>query len=218
MQAAPQTQDPPQERKRFIRRGSIRFRREAARIISTTCNPFVTALTLFVILSFSLANSTAELWRLLAITSFFTAVGPMLFIFWAYSTDRISDLDMSIRSEREAVFGGFIAFYCVGTIVLALTHAPTLLVASMAGYTANTIIVGIITRYWKISTHALGITAPLVALWTLYHPAPLPFFVLIPLVGWARVYLKAHTIAQVVAGTALAAFTVMFFFKIYHVT
>ena len=124
---------------------------------------------------------------------------------------------MSVRSEREAVFGGFIAFYCAGTIVLAISHAPALLVASMAGYTANTIIVGFITRYWKISTHAIGITAPLVALWTLYHPAPLPFFVLIPLVAWARVYLKAHTIAQVVAGTALAACTVIFFFKIYHV-
>ena len=203
---------------RFSRRGSLRFRREAARIISTTCNPFITALTLFVILSYSLAHGTGEFWRLLFISAFFTAIGPMLFVFWAYSTDRISDLDMSVRSEREAVFGAFVAFYCIGTLVLGCIHAPLLLVASMAGYSANTIIVGLITRYWKISTHAIGITAPLVALWTLFKPAPLPFFVLIPLVAWARVYLKAHTVAQVIAGTALAAITVIVFFKIYHVT
>ncbi len=217
VQAAPEPQDPTRLKKRFIRRGSIRFRREAARIISTTCNPFLTALTLFVILSYRLADNTSDFWMLLFISSFFTAVGPMIFVFWAYATDKISDLDMSVRSEREAVFGAFIAFYCSGTLVLAATQAPALLIASMAGYTANMVIVGFITRYWKISTHAIGITAPIVALWTLYKPAPLPFFILIPLVAWARVYLKAHTIAQVVAGTALATATVIFFFKIYHV-
>jgi membrane-associated phospholipid phosphatase len=199
------------------RPGGIRFRRQAARLISTVCNPFLTTLILFVLFSHGLASSTADFWRLLAITSFFTAIGPMLFVYWCYATDRISDLDMSVRSEREAIFGVFVAFYLAGTCALALLHAPALLIASMAGYTANTFIVGIITRYWKISTHALGITAPLVALWVMYKPAPLPFFILIPLVAWARVYLKAHTIAQVVAGTALAAITVIVFFKVYHV-
>jgi membrane-associated phospholipid phosphatase len=189
----------------------------AARVISTLCNPFLTTLIFFVILSHALAATTAEFWMLLFLTSFFTAIGPMLFISWCHATDRISDLDMSVRSEREAVFGVFVAFYLGGTLAAALLHAPPLLLASLAGYTANTFIVGIITRYWKISTHTLGITAPIVALWVLYRPAPLPWVVLIPLVAWARVYLKAHTIAQAVAGVALATATVLAFFRLYHV-
>lgn len=186
-------------------------------MISTLCNPFLTTLTFFVILSHALAATTAEFWRLLFLTSFFTAIGPMLFISWCHATGRISDLDMSVRAEREAVFGVFVAFYLGGTLTAAFSHAPALLVASLAGYTANTAIVSIITRYWKISTHTLGITAPLVALWVLYRPAPLPWVVLIPLVAWARVYLKAHTLAQALAGMALAAVTVIAFFKLYHV-
>jgi membrane-associated phospholipid phosphatase len=87
----------------------------------------------------------------------------------------------------------------------------------MAGYTLNTTIVGIITRWWKISTHATGIAAPLTVLYAHFGVAPLPFFVLIPLVGWARVYLKAHTLLQVLAGTALGSISVFIFMKLFHV-
>lgn len=191
--------------------------RDLARILSTIFNPFLTALALFMILSHIRARSTEEFWWMLFLSTFFTSIGPMLFIFWLYATDRISDLDMSIREEREKVFGIFVVFYLLGTVTLWLTHMPRLLIATMAGYTLSTIIVQYITRYWKISTHALGITAPLVALSLLYGRQPLPFLILIPSVCWARVYLKAHTIAQVIAGAALAAASVVLFFSLFHV-
>jgi membrane-associated phospholipid phosphatase len=37
------------------------------------------------------------------------------------------------------------------------------------------------------------------------------------MVCWARVYLKAHTIGQVVAGATLAAASVALFFWLFHV-
>src|SRR5581483_5460483 len=197
--------------------------RDLAKILSTIFNPFLTALALFLILShraaFEGANAqgTNEFWWLLFMSTFFTSIAPMLFIFWLYATDRISDLDMSVREEREKVFGVFVVFYLLGTIALWATHSPRLLIATMAGYSLSTIVVQYITRYWKISTHALGITAPLVALCLLYGRQPLPFLVLIPMVCWARVYLKAHTLAQVLAGAALAAASVVLFFSLFHV-
>ena len=191
--------------------------RDLARILSTIFNPFLTALALFVILSHVRADSTVEFWRLLFMSTFFTSIGPMLFIFWLYATDRISDLDMSIREEREKVFFVFVMFYLAGTATLWFTGAPRLLVASMAGYTLATAVVQYITRYWKISTHAVGITAPLVALSLLYGKQPLPFLVLIPMVCWARVYLRAHTVAQVIAGAVLATFSVGIFFWLFHI-
>jgi len=191
--------------------------RDLARILSTIFNPFLTALALFVILAHARATDTLDFWRLLFLTTFFTSLGPMLYVFWLYATDRISDLDMSVRRERETVFGAFVVFYTLGTLVLWLTHAPKLLIASMAGYTLSTVVVQYITRYWKISTHALGITAPLVALTLLYGRQPLPFLILIPMVCWARMYLRAHDLLQVVAGAALATFSVAFFFWAFHV-
>ena len=191
--------------------------RDLARILSTIFNPFLTALALFVILANVSAGDTLDFWRWLFLSTTFTSIGPMLYVFWLYSTDRISDLDMSVRRERELVFSTFVVFYLLGSVALWLAHAPRLLVAAMLGYFASTVVVGYITRFWKISTHAIGITAPLVALTMLYGRQPLPFLVLIPMVCWARVYLKAHTIAQVVAGVLLATVTTMLFFYLFHV-
>jgi membrane-associated phospholipid phosphatase len=187
---------------------------DLARIFSTICNPFVTALALFVFMAHAQAKDTPTFWYLLFVSTFFTSIGPMLYVLWLYATDRIADLDMSVRTEREAVFGAFVVFFFLGTAALWFMHAPRLLVATMGGYAVASLIVQYITRYWKISTHALGITASLTALVYLYGPQPLPFLVLIPIVGWSRIYLKAHTFAQVAAGTALGASCVL---VAYHV-
>ncbi len=194
-----------------------RIWRDLARILSTIFNPFLTALALFVILADVSAANTLDFWRLLFLSTFFTSIGPMLYVFWLYGTGRISDLDMSVRREREMVFSAFVIFDLCGAAALWFTHAPRLLVAAMLGYLVSTLIVQYITRYWKISTHALGITAPLVALTLLYGRQPLPFLILIPMVCWARIYLKAHTVMQVVAGAALALATTAFFFSVFHV-
>ena len=73
--------------------------RDLARILSTIFNPFLTALALFVILAHIGAKDTLDFWRLLFISTFFTSIGPMLYVFWLYATDRISDLDMSVRDR-----------------------------------------------------------------------------------------------------------------------
>jgi membrane-associated phospholipid phosphatase len=191
--------------------------RDLARILSTIFNPFLTALALFVILAHIGAKDTFDFWRLLFVSAFFTSLGPMLYVFWLYASDRISDLDMSLRSERELVFTAFVVFDFCGAAALWLLHAPKLMIAAMLGYFVSTLVVQYITRYWKISTHAIGITAPLVALTLLFGRQPLPFMVLIPMVCWARVYLRAHTIAQVLAGVALAILTTGFFFSVFHI-
>jgi membrane-associated phospholipid phosphatase len=198
-------------------RSRARVWTDVARIFSTVCNPFVTSLALFVILAGARSRSAADFWILFGNSAFFTSIGPMLFVFWLYATNRISDLDMSIRAERERVFVAFVAFFALGTIDLWLIGAPPIMTASMAGYTASALVVQWITRYWKISTHALGITAPLIALCVMYGWQPVPFLVLIPIVCWARVYLHAHTVLQVVAGAGLATVSTLVFFRLFHV-
>jgi membrane-associated phospholipid phosphatase len=190
---------------------------DLARIFSTVCNPFVTSLALFVVLAHEEGQRGSSFWVLLLVSTLFTSIGPMLYVLWLYATDRISDLDMSIRRERERVFVGFVAFYLLGALALWRMHAPSLMVATMWGYVVASLVVQYITRYWKISTHALGITAPLVVMAVLYGTQPLPFLVLIPIVGWSRVYLKAHTLLQVIAGTALGFASVFAMFKVFHI-
>ncbi|HEV3087968.1 MAG TPA: hypothetical protein VGX96_12145, partial [Candidatus Elarobacter sp.] len=96
---------------------------DVARIVSTVCNPFLTSLALFVILADDRSNGATDFWILLFNSAFFTSIAPMLFIFFLYATDRISDLDMSIRTERERVFIAFVVFYALGALDLWLIHA-----------------------------------------------------------------------------------------------
>ncbi len=78
---------------------------DLARIFSTVCNPFLTALAA---LRHPGGRPLADQHRFLvccsATATFFTSIGPMLYVFWLYASDRISDLDMSSREEREHVF------------------------------------------------------------------------------------------------------------------
>lgn len=188
---------------------------DLARIFSTIFNPFLTALALFAILAHAQSSDTVSFWFLLFSSTFFTSLGPMLYVLWLYATGRIADLDMSIRAEREKVFVVFVIFYALGTIALWLLHAPKIMIATMAGFAAASLVVQFITKWWKISTHALGITAPLVIMLYLYGAQPLPFLVLIPIVGWSRVWLRAHTLMQVIAGTALGGFSVLVFLRVF---
>ena len=169
------------------------------------------------ILAGARSRTNTDFWVLLGNSAFFTSIGPMLYVFWLYATERIADLDMSRREEREHVFVVFVIFFVLGTIDLWLIGAPAIITASMAGYAVSSLVVQWITRYWKISTHALGITAPLIALCVIYGPRPAPFLILIPIVCWARVYLRAHTLLQVLAGVALATVSTLVVFKLYHV-
>ena len=188
---------------------------DLARIFSTIFNPFLTALALFTIIAHEKAVGSA-FWPLFFSSTFFTSIALMLYVLWLYATQRITDLDMSVRTEREKVFGAFVISYGVGTLVLYLMHAPTLMIAAMAGFTAASLLVQVITKVWKISTHALGVTAPLIVLLYMYGLQPLPFLLIVPLVGWSRVWLRAHTVWQVIAGTGLGAVSVLLFLRIFR--
>ena len=202
-----------------IRPVPVRFRArvwtDVARIFSTICNPFLTALALFVILAYQTTATPVAFWLQVVQSTFFTSIAPMLAIFWMYATGRISDLDMSIREERSKVFGIFVVFYVLGAIELYVVHAPKIVIATMAGYAVSSVLVQAITQYWKISTHALGVTAPIVVLIAVFSWLPLPLLVLIPVVGWARVYLHAHTVLQVVAGTVLGGATTFLLLRLF---
>src|SRR5581483_1415481 len=93
-----------------------RVLRDVARTVSTVCNPFVVPLVLFVLLCAGTSQSVAQFWIRLSVCAAFTSIGPMLYLFWLYATERVSDLDMSDREERRKVFAIFIIFYVAATI------------------------------------------------------------------------------------------------------
>jgi membrane-associated phospholipid phosphatase len=60
------------------------------------------------------------------------------------------------------------------------------------------------TLWWKISIHASSLAGAATLLTALYGAMMLPAFLLLPLVGWSRVVLGRHTVAQVVVGSLVS--------------
>ena len=212
---APQTERPGTGGVYVIR--ERRAATEFARALSTIFNPFLTATGLFIIVAHAFAHhSTPEFWIYSTIGVVCFTVAPLTFILYLYLTGRISDFDISERPERERVFAGFVVIYLVAAIGLSLAHAPVQLQVITWGSWATALETMVITRYWKISTHALGIAGPFAAMFVFFQFQPLPYVALVPLVGWARVHLRSHTLAQVLGGVALAIANTAIFFRLFH--
>jgi membrane-associated phospholipid phosphatase len=191
---------------------------EFARSLSTIFNPFLCATALFVIVSHAYSSSTQSFWVLSFAGLFFFAIAPVLCVFYLYLSGRVSDFDMSDRLERSRAFIAFVIVDLVAAVVLTLAHAPRVLIAVTWGYFGATAVIMVITRWWKISTHAFGVTGPFAAMFLLFGLQPLPYVAIVPLVYWARVYLQAHTVMQVLAGAALAVVSTLVVFRIFHIS
>ncbi|HLJ84127.1 MAG TPA: hypothetical protein VKT51_08155 [Candidatus Eremiobacteraceae bacterium] len=214
--------DPANPREAKISSGTVVLLREHraavefARALSTIFNPFLSATALFIIVSHAYSTSRLEFWKLSAAGLFFFTVAPLACVLYLYLTGRISDFDMSERPERQRVFAAFVVIYLLAAISLSALHAPVQLVAITWGYWGTALLTMVITRWWKISTHAFGIAGPFTVMFFLFGKEPLPYVIIVPLVCWARVYLRSHTVAQVVTGSAIAVLSTFVFFKLFH--
>jgi membrane-associated phospholipid phosphatase len=147
--------------------------------------------------------SVASLLFELAVSIFFGVFLPIGLILFLYSRKLVSDMHISIREQRTIPYLGAIAAYLIAFGLIYSVNGQGILAAVMICYAINTIVIMGINFGWKVSAHATGVGGPLAALTLVFGWSITPLYVLIPLVGWARVFLKAHTIGQVTVGTLL---------------
>jgi membrane-associated phospholipid phosphatase len=142
-------------------------------------------------------------WGLLA--ALFTAVLPTLFISYGVRQGRWSDRNVGARRPRLVVLAFITASVAAGLAVLAAGGAPRLLTGYLAFMLASVAVLALVTVVWKISIHCAVASGSVAILAMTYGPLVLCGYVLVGLLGWSRVALKDHTVAQVVAGSVLGA-------------
>ncbi|WP_174589851.1 hypothetical protein [Methanocella conradii] len=132
----------------------------------------------------------------------FAGVLPVLVVM-LWSRNKKSESDLPQKEDRIAPLVIVITIYLAGTAALYAAGAPLLSTALMFCYFSNTLIVFFINIFWKISIHSMGVMGPTVALIFAFG-APGAFLGLVlPVVMWSRIYLKKHTISQVIMGALL---------------
>ncbi len=113
---------------------------------------------------------------------------------------KVQDYDASIKEERTTLYNIGIILCLVGFVFSKLMLYSTQFTSIWVIYVINTTLLIQINKQWKISAHMIGISAPMAALF--YFNSIFAYY-LIPIaiiLAWARLRLKMHTVAQIVAG------------------
>ena len=171
-----------------------------ARIISTVFVPPSFTLIIYTYLSIIRESDPQKKLTLILVSLFFGFTFHILLFLFFKRKGKLIDIDASKKEERTIPFIYSEIFYLIGFLILLRNNMDIISIAFWFCYISNTIIIVIINRYWKISVHATGSSGPLAVIIYLLGPIGI-IFILIPIaVGWSRIELKCHNLAQVLIG------------------
>ncbi|HMN31534.1 MAG TPA: hypothetical protein PKE45_25515 [Caldilineaceae bacterium] len=169
--------------------------------VSHIASPPVLASAAILLVAAYLATAQAWYW---AVIDLLLAVGvPCLYIFWLVVSGRLADFHLPIRQQRAGPLLCTALLTSMGWLVLWLGYAPRLLQSVACVHAVQAWLFLLITFYWKISLHSAAAANLALLGLVLLGSLALPLITLVLLVGWARVYLRRHTVAQTVAGVVL---------------
>ncbi len=137
---------------------------------------------------------------LVPVLLFFNIGIPFSAYNFLYKKKLISDVDITKREERYLLFGLTTAAFLISLILVYFLGNFEFFVLSLIMFIAA-LTLFIVTLKWKISGHMILNAAAITIMVYLFGPKMLWLLPIIPLVGFARVYLKKHTLKQVIAGT-----------------
>lgn len=189
--------------------------RRLAQVVSVVASPPLIGATAVTLIATTL--TTPKTWTLATLYLALTIVLPMGFIGWLARQGRVSDLDLSVRQERIAPLRFTLLMMGLGWLLLHYATAPLLLLAFAALNMAQVALFLLITLFWKISMHTTAVAVLAVLAGFVIGKGALLLIWVIPLVAWARLRLRRHTLGQTIAGALLGALLCLVALQIYGV-
>jgi hypothetical protein len=162
------------------------MKKNIATVISRVFDPFIMLAIVFIVLLFYSAAFIPAFISMVLV--------PLVLYIIAWKTKVVSNWDMSDRRERPKLLWPLVVIEAICVFVFQLSSIIPILVA-IIGF-------AIITHFWKISGHAIGVALATGIIVARFGWEWWPVLLIVPLVGWARIVRKDHTIAQVIAGAA----------------
>jgi membrane-associated phospholipid phosphatase len=160
---------------------------------------------------YRLPLSTAYWWFAIGGTAFFTFLVPLIILVVMKLQGRITDLDVSKREERLVPFVYAIisfGFWCA--YLESVLHVPDFMFWTAICSVLAILLCTLISLRWKISAHlasmggVVGMTVGYILYFGLNAPYTICGLLLLSLLlMYARIYLRAHTPMQAVAGFLL---------------
>lgn len=177
-----------------------------AKAISVLTSPAVLSFASMYLMGIQINDE--RFWPWAGVYAGFGFVLPLLYLIYLMRKGEVSDFHMKERTERIKPMAFIFIVFTVASIIMYFSDAPFVIQAFTYVGALQGLLMLLITLKWKISGHGAGIAAFVLLLWALFGPAAAPFFLVVPLVLWARVYTDRHDLPQTVIG-ALAGFAFM---------
>jgi hypothetical protein len=179
--------------------------KRAAKVISNVLSLPLVATSVILVFSFfsreGLGSLTPLTAALLGIP--ILAVAPIAMVLYFFRKGYV-DLHVSKGERRPVFFVPALAAYSSAALVFLLFRCRIFYLLSVS-YLLISLMILVITVFWKVSIHMAGLTGPVTALaLALGSNYVLLYLLALPL-GWARTELEAHTVPQVVLGAAVGA-------------
>ncbi len=140
-----------------------------------------------------------------ALAALFVCVLPLVLLLVLVKLGKVTDHHVSDRHQRAPVLLMALASVIAGLLVLQAVGAPRSVLVMVLAIVAGIVVLAAVSPFWKMSGHAAAVSSAAAIFVLMLGPAWLPLLVLIPAVGWSRVVLRAHTRAQVLAGSLFGA-------------
>ncbi|HZJ02151.1 MAG TPA: phosphatase PAP2 family protein, partial [Thermoleophilia bacterium] len=109
-----------------------------------------------------------------------------------------------LRTERLAPLLVTLTWAGIALLAALLLGAPPGVTVALSVAFVNGMVLLSITYWWKISFHTATLAASVLVLAQQFGQVALLGLLLVAAVGWSRVRLGRHTVAQVLAGTAVS--------------
>ena len=183
-----------------------------ANLTANILNPFLVSFVLILLLSFESTSGALDAvkWSLISVAASILPVFGV--IIYLVRSQKLESAFINVRKQRTKIY--LLAGVCagVGCVILYYLEAPKELIATFVAGLSAVVVFMCVNFWWKISLHTALISASVTILIILYGPIAVVTVVLIPLIVWARIELKYHSLAQAAAGALLAALIVVVVF------
>ena len=194
------------------------MKKKLANLISAILNPFLVSLAVIILVAFESTSSFAEAakWSLILIA--LSVLPVFTVIFYLVRRRKLEAILVIAREQRARIYLLAIFLGIIGSVLLNIWGAPLMLAAIFIAGLAAMVIFSSINLFWKISVHSAFVAALITILIILYGAIGALAALLLPLIVWARVEMKHHSVAQAVTGAILSVLIVLVVFYLFGLT
>ena len=169
-------------------------------IISYILHPMVVSTFTFWFIIYKTGLSLENPDFIFFLSFFFSTALPIMTVLAFIRMNLVKDLDASRKSERLLPMALGALFFLIGFIILRELDSPKIIQGVMFCGIINTIIVWLITKYWKISIHTVSMTSGIVIFWILGYKYIILMSIILILTIFSRLITNSHTLSQTIVG------------------